>query len=306
MRLGKREYIGVDVSNATLQAVSLTRSGKSMRLTAARSKSLAVGLVQSNPRELNLPQPNDFISGIRELLGPLGGHEERISLSLPDSSGRLFLHEMETIFKSRDEGLDILRWKLKGSLPAAPKDVQLDYQVLNKNENGRYRLLVSVIARNILGQYEELFNAAGYQPLVVDFHSLNVLGYYQSQVDFSEDLVLVVVDETTLVFKYFQNGQLALQRCREVGSSAARVFQEINRSVAGNSNKLPSLSRAKVYLHSDWDQIESLQEAVASVLERPVHVLDPRIEKLSVDSAVIQPHQGRSLVAALGAAGRLM
>jgi len=306
MRFSKRHYLGVDLSPAQMQAVSLSKSGKGVQLAAARSRSLPEGLIRPHQRALNLPQPNDIVTGLRELLDPMSGGEERVSLSLPDSCGRLFLHEMETIFKSREEGLDILRWKLKGSLPVAPKDVQLDYQILTKNENGRYRLLVSAMAKNILEQYEQLLNAAGYQPIVVDFHSLNVLGFYQPQIDFSDDLVLVVVDGPTLILQYFQNGQLALQRYREVGDSLERVFQEINRSVAGSKEKHPSLSRARVYLQSDWAQLEELQDAVAAVLEKPAQLLDPKLEKLSTGATKMAPQQGKSLAAALGAAGRLM
>jgi len=307
MKFPKRNYLGVDISTSDLQAVCLVRAGKGARLSAARSRTLADGLVVPRQREPNLTQPNDMIAVLRELLAPLAGREERVALSLPDSAGRLFLHEMETVFKSREEGLDILRWKLKGSLPAPPAEVQLDYQILNKNENGRFRLLVSVMATKVLDQYEKLFNSAGYQPVVIDFHSLNVLGYFQSQIDFTEDLVLIVVDGPTLVFQYFQNGQLVLQRCRETGRSVERIFQEVNRSISGSKEKLSSLGRARAYLQSDWSNLESLQEAVSSVLERPIQILDPKLEKL-VAGPLTQapPHQGRSLVAALGAAGRLM
>jgi len=307
MKFPKRNYLGVDISTSDLQAVCLVRAGKGARLSAARSRTLADGLVVPRQREPNLTQPNDMIAVLRELLAPLAGREERVALSLPDSAGRLFLHEMETVFKSREEGLDILRWKLKGSLPAPPAEVQLDYQILNKNENGRFRLLVSVMATKVLDQYEKLFNSAGYQPVVIDFHSLNVLGYFQSQIDFTEDLVLIVVDGPTLVFQYFQNGQLVLQRCRETGKSVERIFQEVNRSISGSKEKLSSLGRARAYLQSDWSNLELLQEAVSSVLERPIQILDPKLEKL-VAGPLTQapPHQGRSLVAALGAAGRLM
>jgi len=163
------------------------------------------------------------------------------------------------------------------------------------------------MATKVLDQYEKLFNSAGYQPVVIDFHSLNVLGYFQSQIDFTEDLVLIVVDGPTLVFQYFQNGQLVLQRCRETGRSVERIFQEVNRSISGSKEKLSSLGRARAYLQSDWSNLESLQEAVSSVLERPIQILDPKLEKL-VAGPLTQapPHQGRSLVAALGAAGRLM
>lgn len=306
MLFSKRHYLGIDISATSLQAVSLERSGKEVRTTAARSRSLTEGMVKPQLRNLNLAQPAELISSLRDLLDPLSGGEERIALSLPDMSGCRFLHDLETSFKSRDEALEILRWQLKNSLPAPPREVQLDFQLLSKNDQGRSRLLVSVMAKKVLEQYEELLNGAGYHPVVVDFHSLNVLGFYYPQLDFNDDLVVIMVDGPTLVFLLFQNGQLVMQRCREVGEQVERVFQEINRSVSGSQEKQHSLGRARVVLHSDWERPEPLQEAISAVLEKPVQLLETRLEKLFDGPAPITPRQGRSLAAAYGAAARLM
>lgn len=306
MIFSKRHYLGIDISATSLQAVSLERSGKDVRVAAARSRSLAAGMVKPQLRELNLTQPDAMAASLRDLLNPLGGGEERVALSLPDAAGRRFIHELETSFKSRDEALEILRWQLKSSLPAAPRDVQLDYQLLSKNDQGRSRLLVSMVAKKVLEQYEDLLQAAGCKPVVVDFHSLNLLNFYQAQLDFNDDLIMCIVAGPTLVFLFFQNGQMVLQRCREVGDQVERVFQEVNRSVSGSRDKLPSLGRARVVLHSDWEDPEALREAIAGVLEKPIQLLEPRLEKLFDGPATITPWQGRSLAAAVGAAARLM
>jgi type IV pilus assembly protein PilM len=306
MSLFKRNYLGVDISGSSLQAVSLARVSKGPQISAARSRNLSAGLVVPHQRQENMPQPDEFVLGLRELIDPLASGEERVSISLPDCAGRLFIHEIETMFKTRAEGLDILRWQLKHSLPAAPQEVQLDYQILNRNDNGRHRLVVSVLANKVLAQYERLFNAAGYQPVIVDFHSLNVLNFYQSQFDFSDDLILIVIDGPALIFQYFQQGHLVLHRCRDIGNSVEKVFQEVNRSVAGSRGRLPSLPRAKVYLQSDWGTLEPLVAATEAVFEKPVNLLDPKFEHLTADRSGMTLQQERSLAAAIGAARRLM
>lgn len=306
MLFSKRQYLGLDISATALQAVSLTGTSRNRQLAGARGRDLTAGLVTPQLRAQNLPKPNELITGIQDLLAPLAVREERVSLSLPDSCGRLLVHEMETMFKTREEGLDILRWQLKDALLAAAKEVQLDYQVLAKHENGRYRLLVSAVNRQVLGEYEQLLNAAGFHPVVIDFHSLNVLNSYRSQFDAGEDLILIQVDSRTLVFQYYQNGVLTLHRYRDVGDDMNRVFQEVNRSVAGNRDRLPNLSRAKLYLQSDWSEVEGLVQAVSSVFDRPVQLLEPKLERLTVGNEKIPSQQARCLAAALGAAGRLI
>lgn len=306
MLFSKRHYLGLDISATALQAVCLTGSNRNRQLTAARGRDLTNGLVTPHLREQNLPVPNELIAGIQDLLAPLAMGEERVSLSIPDRSGRLLVHEMETMFKTREEGLDILRWQLKDALPASAKEVQLDFQVLAKHENGRHRLLVSAVNRQVLGEYEQLLNAAGFHPVVIDFHSLNVMNSYRSQFDANEDLVLIQVDSRTLVFQYYQNGVLTLHRYRDVGENINRVFQEVNRSVAGNRDRLPNLSRAKLYLQSDWVEVEGLVKAVSSVFDRPVILLEPKLERLTVGKEKIPSQQARCLAGALGAAGRLI
>lgn len=302
----RRIYPALDITTGELRSVTLHRKGKGISLAGGRVFSLKKGDLSLSIREPNILEPRRFVEAVGEVLDPLAAGEERIALSLPDGIGRVLLTETESVFKSKKEGVEILKWQLKSSLPGDPKDVQLDYQILKKSDTGRYTLAVALIANRVLHQYEELLSDAGYHAAVVDFHSLHVYNYYRPRLDLGEDFVLVGVEGGGLSIQFFQGGVLVFHRAREVQTSPERVFQELSRSVVGCHENFPGFRRAAIFLHCDWPDRQSLEDAVRSAFTRDEVVqLEPHLERLAPPSLQVTSGSLRSLVAAVGAAERL-
>jgi len=303
----RRTYPALDVTSGELRSVALHRKGRGVSLVGGRVFSLSKGVLAPSLREPNIVEPRRFVEAVNEVLGPLAGGEERVALSLPDGIGRVLLTETESAFKSKKEGVDILKWQLKSSFPGDPKEVQLDYQVLKKSDTGRYTLAVAVIARAVLQQYEELLGEAGYHAAIVDFRSLHVYNYYRPRLDLGEDFIFVGVEGGSLSIQFFQGRVLVFHRAREVQSSPVRVFQELSRSVVGCHESFPGFRRATLFLHSDWPELAPLVDVVRSAFERDEVVqLESHLERLAAPSLQVMPGRLRSLVAAVGAAERML
>jgi len=303
----RRSYPALEVAPGQLRGVSLTRRGRGSALTGGRVVPLRRGDVALSAREPNILEPTRFVEALVDVMGPIAGSEERIALSLPDGVGRVLLTETETAFKSKQEGIEILKWQMKGSLPGDPKDMQLDYQVLDKKEGGRFRLAVSMVANQILHQYEELVAEAGYHAVVIDFHSLHVYNYYRPRLDLGDDFILIGVEGGSLSLQCFQGRVLVFHRAREVETSPTRVFQELSRALVSCQESFSAMRRAPVFLHTDQADREPFAEALRSVFERDdIVLLDPHLERLAHPSLEVASGSIRSLVAAVGAAERLM
>lgn len=300
-----RSYLGLDVARGELRAVALRRKGKRTILKGGRALSLSDGVLVPSLREPCIQDLKKMAEGIREVLDPMADREERIALSLPEGVGRVMVSEVENPFRSRAEGLEILRWQLKSSFPVDPREMRLDYQVLGRRENGRYRVVLTLVAAKVLDQFEELLSGLGYFPRVIDFHSLHLYNYYRSRIDLGEDFVFVGIEGRTLSLLFFQGQILNFHRCREVGTDPASVFQELNRSLVSCQENFPAFRRAAVFLHSDWKDVKDFLSPLQSVFEREVVLLNPHLEHLlpPVGTAAAA---GRSLVAAIGAAERMM
>jgi type IV pilus assembly protein PilM len=301
-----RNYLGLDLRSEQLRGVCLRRRGSKAVLHGHRCEPLAAGVVVPSVREPMLRDLQRFSETLRQTLGPLAGGEDRIALSLPEGSGRVQLAEVESPFKTREEGVEVLKWQLKGSFPLDPKEVHLDYQVLERRENGRLRLVVGFLAKAVLTQLEDVFAAAGFNPAVVDFHTLNVFNYYQGRQELGEDFVLVGFEGGAFSLQYFQNRLLSFHRSRDIDAQAEAVFQEVNRTLAGCRETHPGLARAPVFLHCVGDSCAGVQEALRSLFEREIALLEPHLERMMPVPLVFKPGQDRALAAAVGVAERLL
>lgn len=300
----KRTYIGLDLNAEQLTAVALQRGRPTVRLAGVRSEALT-GAIELSSRQPNVTDPRRFVEALRRVLDPLPGGEERVSLSLPDRVGRLYLLETEAVFKTRQEGIDILKWRLKGSLPAPPQQVQLDYQVLERREDGRQRCIVAAIARPVLEQFEELFETVGRQTLRVDFHSLCLYNYYHPRLDLGEEFFLVGVENHQLSMMYFSGQTLVYQRVREMSPDPEPLFRELSRALTDAGAAQPVTQRCPVFAHLDPDLPGSLREVLASTMEREVRVLDPQLKRLAGGASLGLPATG-AVLAAISAAEQLM
>jgi type IV pilus assembly protein PilM len=274
------------------------------RLVGVRSEKIS-GQLQLSSRQPNVKDPRHFVDALRRLLDPLAAREERIALSLPDRVGRVYLLDAEAPFKSHQEGIDILKWRLKANLPAAAALVQLDYQILERREDGRLRCLAAAIAKPVLEQYEELVLAAGRHAAQIEFHSQSLFNYYRPRLDLGEEFLLIVVERELLALMYVAGRILAYHRVREVSPEPELIFRELSRTIVEAAASHSSLQRCPVFVHLDPDLDMPICDVLTATTEREVRILDPQLKRFAGVASLNLSPAGTTL-AALGAAERLI
>lgn len=304
----RRTYLGLDISPSGLKAIAIQRRGRAAVLTGGQTLSFSDGVVLPSTASLNIHDPDLYVESVREVLFPLAKSEERVALSLPDASGYTFLVDVETPLKNRQQSIEILKWQLKDTLPEGYRNFTLDYQVLSELESGAKKVLVSVIDDEVLRQYEELMETAGFNANLIDFHSFQLYNCYRSKTDLGNDFVMVGASGKELVLLGFQNNILDFFRVKNVGSDPERVFREINRSLVAYRNENSGYSRLKIYLHTDWSERESLVDAVKTAFSSDVHLLPGPLEQLKSNGHHFAGSisETATMAAALGAAERLL
>lgn len=300
-----RTYVGVDIQSQGLTVAALQRGRPNHSLLGLRFESLA-GVFEFSSRQPNIRDTRRFVEGLRRATDTLAGTEERIALCLPDRVGRLFLTEIDAPFKSRQEGVDILKWRLKSSLPLPPAQTHLDFQVLDRREEGLQKCLVAAIAHPVLEQYEDLVSEAGRHAVNIDFHSLNLYNYYRPRLDLGEEFVLVCLEEGLLSLQYFTGTILSYQRSREVRNTPEHVFRELNRTIVELYESYPPSRRCQVFANVDPGQDDAMSELLKSVFEREIHTLDPALKRFGGPGKTGGLEPTGAVVAALGAAERLI
>lgn len=302
----RRTYLGLDIRCGELRAVALHRHGRSARLVNGRLLPIGGDILQPTLRKANIVDRRRFANALEEVLHPLAGNEERIAVSLPEGAGRLLLSEVDQAFASREEGAEVLRWQLKNQLPDEARDVHLDFQVVGVGPNGRTRLLVGLISRGVLQDYEETIAEAGYGAQQIDFHPLNLYNFYRQRLEMGGDFVFVGIDRQTLSLQVYQERLLGFFRACDIQGDPALVFQELSRSLAGQKEKFPGIGRLPVFVHCDWPETEEVMAAVNSVFGRNAALLEADMQQLATVALDLPDWRLRGLAAAIGAAERLL
>ena len=302
-----RTYLGLEIRQQGLRAIAVQRRGKNIALVGGQTLALAETVLQPGFSELNIAQPGPFVNAVKELLIPLAKRDNRIAVALPDCSGQLFLLDIETPFKNRVEGSEMIRWHLKDLLPVQSNRVALDFQILQETESGQKRVLVAVITRDVLAQYENLLEESGYAAAVVDFHSLALYNAYRMKIDLGRDFILIGVDGGQLSLLIFVNQILTFSRVRPISHDPRQVFQELSRSLVNYRHELSAFNRLTVYLHSDWPDHETLFPAVDSAFDQDVHRLTSPVSKLMNGHQLsFAGAEASDMAAALGVAERMI
>lgn len=239
-----RKSIGVEISTAGVVSVLLGGSATAPRLERVASRPLPPGTLRASLKEPNILDPEIFTARLRETHALLLHRGARVSVSLPDAVGRVLLLDVEGRFKSRSEALDIIRWKLKKQMPFDAADTHLDYQVLKVRESGDMALLVALVSRAVIGQYEELILAAGLTPARMELNQFALCRTFERQLALLEDGVLISFYDNTLGVMICSAGIPEFLRIKDLSGAAvldSRVYMEINNTLLAFRERFPEL-----------------------------------------------------------------
>jgi len=225
-----RKSLGVSVSSSAVSVVRVGGSPSAPFLEAVSSRPLSPGTLCPSMRELNILNPQGFVIALQEARNALFCRGKYVSVSLPDSVGRVMMLEMEERFKNRSEGLDILRWKLKKKLPFDVADAHLDFQQVAKRENGDIVVLVVLAFRPVISQYEELFAAAGLIPTGINLNCFNLSQVFERRLAKYEEYALLTFFDAHLGIMFFSRGKPEFIRIREFAGDDTK-FDAVHKEV---------------------------------------------------------------------------
>jgi type IV pilus assembly protein PilM len=302
-----KKALGIELCNDGARIVLVSGRKDAPSLTAVSEVSFPADTLRFSMREANVLNRTSFVTTMRELHLRLLSHARQVSLSLPDSTGRTILLDVETRFKSRDEGADIIRWKLKKNYPIDINDTHLDYQMIREKETGELSILVSLIAKPVIHQYEELLVEAGLEPNRIDFTTFNLYSLFSQRLELAENSMLVTCHGGAVGILIFNDGKLEFCRSKEVPGGIQepnRFFREINSSFLVFKEKNPGHFPTEVFCIYSEDDAEAFCALVGEATGLDPVLLDAEriVARENCPGADVKTL--RRFAAALGAASR--
>ncbi len=171
----KKSSVGISVSNDNISIVELERGGREYRIKDIKSFD-SKGCIKLSLTDANITNPVLFKKAIKTIVG---NKRRCVSLSIPDASVKTALLELESTPSKKSELEKLIRWKMEKSLPFFVEDAKMSYQIIKKDgvENNN-SILVSLIKKDVLYQYEELLKISGIEPVYINSSSFHIFNLY--------------------------------------------------------------------------------------------------------------------------------
>ncbi len=302
-----RKAIGLEICPDRVRMALVGGSRSKPVLEAMYETPLPEDTLRVSLREPNILLQAAFVAVVRETALRLLAPTTRTSVSLPDAAGRVMIVDLDTRFKSRDEGADIIRWKLKKNFPFDIKDAHFDFQVLQEKGSGEISVLVSLVCRQVLQQYEELLVEAGLEPNQIDFTTFRLHELFAPRFALDEDYAFICHAAGVLSVMLFRGGVLSFYRAKELigrSFSVNRLYREISSSLHVYQDKSPGLTVGKVFCSVAPEHSEDFRALVADATNQEPVILDPERVVTRTPSCMTDTSPLFSMTAAIGAAVR--
>lgn len=267
IRPTERPPVAVAIASDGVLAASKT-SGSEIKYAF---RALPVGAVTANVSQPNLRFTEQIATAVRAALDEVAGGIRSVTLLLPDAAARVFSLEFDSLPDDRTAVLAVLRLRLKRVVPFDVEAAKISYQVLQRDRDV-CKVLVVIVPRSVLNDYEAVIRDAGYVPGAVLPSALSAL----AALDADEPVLSAYLSGTTLTTSITIRNNILLYRTHELPEDSGERTAEIQRDVAvAVAYFEDELKAAPTCLHYAGDMAP--EEFSHSVLTRhiPIKELSP-------------------------------
>ncbi|HKF49937.1 MAG TPA: hypothetical protein VKB38_21420 [Terracidiphilus sp.] len=180
----------------------------------------------------NILAPDAVAETLRTALDQVSPRSRAVTVIVPDTAARVFVLDFDTLPpKSPDVVYPVLRFRMRKMVPFEVEHAAVSYQILSQNPGGgegSVKVLVTIMPRAILAEYESAVQAAGYEPGVVLLSSLASL----AALTVPEPALAANLSSTALTTSITRGDDLLLYRTQELPAENEMRVGEVQRSIA--------------------------------------------------------------------------
>jgi hypothetical protein len=222
----------------------------------------------------NLGEPEELARRVQDLLAATGTKPGRLSLVLPDNLAKISLVTLPERPGSPRQMEEVLRFKLRRAVPFRLEDAVFTHQVL-PGEGAGVTVLVAVMLRSVVEQYERVLEAAGARPGLVDLCTPNLYNLCRGQISEAAgggDVGLLNVASGYFTLLIVRDDRLVFYRCKsyvvgegeeDAGPVEALMARELTTSLSYWREKLGGERMSRVLVRA----VNGAATEVPSILE---------------------------------------
>jgi len=189
--------------------------GPGREVRAVVTEALPDGALTPAANATNIADRTAVGTAVSRVLKQLPGTPSRVALVVPDSAAKVSLMTFEQI-PARAADLDrLVRWQARKTAPFRVEDAQVAYSPGLPTGDGGRELIVSLMRRDIVEEYEAVCASGGGHAGVVDLASFSVVNAVLADGGVAEaDWLLVHVAQGYSTIAIVRRGRLILFRNR--------------------------------------------------------------------------------------------
>ena len=144
-------------------------------VTAVVTELLPDGVLTPTANATNMADPAVVSRAVGRVLQQLPGVPRRVALVVPDSAAKVSLMTFEQIPERAADLDQLVRWQARKTAPFRVEDAQVTYSPGLPTTGGGRELIVSLMRRDIVEEYEAVCATAGGLAGVVDLASFSLV-----------------------------------------------------------------------------------------------------------------------------------
>ena len=207
------------------RVIAARSSEKPARLEMFTSRRLNTGAITPGLSGANVQDRSALRAAVQGALTAVGGNSKDVIAIVPDASIRVLLLDFEGLPDKESERDQVVRFRLKKSLPFDVEKAALSYDVQRNNLS--FQVVAAVSPASIIEEYESAFRDAGYSAGVLLPSSLAALGLVTAE----RPTLALKVDPLSITVAIAQRGALRLIRTLDNPAGYAVTAEELAEAV---------------------------------------------------------------------------
>jgi type IV pilus assembly protein PilM len=279
-------------------------------LESHRTKPMPDGESNLTMTQPNPGSQNELAGKVRDLLETTGTKPGKISLVLPDNLAKISLVTLPERPSSKRQLDEIVRFKLRRGVPFRLEEAMVSYQLIPGEGRG-VSILVALMRRSVVEQYERILVAAGARPGLVDLCTPNILNLCRPVISKHAmkggDVALLNCAHAYFTLLIVRGDRLIFYRCKSLGGRTetavnGALTRELSNSLAYYTEKLEGQGIGTVLVRSVAAPVENVMATVGELEVGEVRPVDPAQSLRVPEGFRLEPEVGQRIAPAVGAA----
>lgn len=259
---------GLDIARTTVRAavISSRKAGKNimgrednphagLTLNRAVEVPLPDETLQPSFKNLNIIDSDHFRNTVKQALGKCGkGGGGKVGVSLPGETAVILIRRFADLPGPDNEKEGMLRWDVSRTLNLPMEDIRISWELMGKDGNGQFVLMIVVVREAVLCQYEKELRKAGVTPLLLSPAPIVLFNFYAETVPNDGRVAFLSLFDPYVTLMVFEEGMPCFYKNMRKGYSGSS--SPVTKGESDEDCCINDVDMLMEYYRSEWSEFE--------------------------------------------------